>query len=364
MVSSDDTMFLGSGEGMVAAVRAFDWSSNPLGPIHTWPAALKTAVGLALSSGFPKAVICGPELITIYNDAFAPILGDKPDCLGRSFRDIWSEVWHLIGPLQERAYDGHSTFIEDYPLVINRRGYPEQAYFTFAYTPIRDEVGHIVGMMDTVIETTARVETERNIKLINAELGHRIKNTLAIVLGIARQTFQVSASASDAEEALNQRLMALSAAHSTLNRLSWTSAPIVRVIEGALAPYSAQAERIRLEGPPVDLSAKQSLSLSLAINELAANALKYGALSNDEGHILLRWNAGRPGTDDEFRLVWEEVAGPIVQSSGRVGFGTKLVRAVGMEFGGDSRMEMRPEGVRFELATTMRRIHVDDQGEG
>ncbi|WP_210255139.1 sensor histidine kinase [Ancylobacter pratisalsi] len=325
--------------------------------------SLKTAIGMALNSGFPKAVICGPDLITIYNDAFIPILGQKHNCLGRPFNDIWAEAWDEIAPMQQLAYAGQSTFIEDFPLIVDRNGHPVQAYFTFSYSPIRDGTGQVIGMMDTVIETTSRVVAERDIKLINAELQHRIKNTFAMVLGIARQTFQAADSVSGAEEALTRRLLALSAAHASLGHLSGTQAVIGRVIEDALAPYAVEAGRIKLEGPPIALSARQCLSLALVTNELASNALKYGALSAGEGCISVRWTAGRPGTDDAFQIVWDETGGPDVQPSGRVGFGTRLIRALGREFGGSSDLKMRPEGIVFEVATTMKHIDITDQGE-
>src|SRR4051812_12514575 len=82
---------------MARLVRDFDWAATPLGPRSDWPVELKTAVSLVLESTFPKAVVWGPELVTIYNDAFRPILGAKPEALGRSFAEVWSEVWDEVG---------------------------------------------------------------------------------------------------------------------------------------------------------------------------------------------------------------------------------------------------------------------------
>lgn len=154
-------LFLAGGGEMAARVRAHDWTATPLGAIADWPAALRVATGMVLSSKFPSCLVWGPELTTIYNDAFVPILGAKPDALGRSFSDIWSEAWTMIGPLAERAYAGEATFIEDFPLEIHRYGRAEMANFTFCYSPVRDEHGAIGGMIDTVIETTSRVSAER-----------------------------------------------------------------------------------------------------------------------------------------------------------------------------------------------------------
>jgi len=126
-------------------IDEFDWSRTSLGPIETWPISLRTVIDMMLASQFPQAVVWGPELITIHNDAFVPILGDKASAIGRSFRDVWAEAWSLIGPIAERAYAGESTFIENYPLLIDRHGYEEQTYFTFCYSPLKGDDGKIVG---------------------------------------------------------------------------------------------------------------------------------------------------------------------------------------------------------------------------
>ncbi|MEF9604620.1 PAS domain-containing protein, partial [Paracoccus sp. PXZ] len=200
---------------MAKAIREHDWSDNELGQPDGWPSALKIALGMALNSKFPKCIVWGPGLVALYNDAFRPILGDKGHVLGRSFADIWSEVWPEIGPIAERAYAGEATFIEDFPLVIDRYGYPEQCHFTFCYSPIRDENGVVRGMIDTVIETTGKVETSRQLRLVNGELGHRIKNTLTVVSAIVNQTLN-SHDGAEARRILRQRIGALAQAQSLL----------------------------------------------------------------------------------------------------------------------------------------------------
>jgi PAS domain S-box-containing protein len=114
---------------------------------------------MMLASKFPACLVWGPDLITIYNDAFKPILGAKPEALGRPFKEVWSEVWDEIGPIAERAMAGEATFIKHFPLMVERNGYPEEAFFTFCYSPVRDENGAIVGFLDTVVETTTEVKT-------------------------------------------------------------------------------------------------------------------------------------------------------------------------------------------------------------
>ncbi len=100
---------------MAERVRRHPWEDTPLGPPAQWPDVLKTTVALSLASHFPQAIVWGPDLITLYNDAFLPILGSKPEALGRPFNEVWQEVWSDIGPIVQGAFDGQATFIENFP---------------------------------------------------------------------------------------------------------------------------------------------------------------------------------------------------------------------------------------------------------
>lgn len=154
--------FLRGGGEMGARMRAHDWSTSPLGPPGDWPPALRTVVGLMLGSKFPMFVAWGPELGFLYNDSYAEILGTKhPDALGRPFQAIWSEIWPDIAPLVHGALQGEATYHEDLPLLMRRKGYDEPTWFTFSYSPVRDETGAIPGMFCACTETTAQVLGER-----------------------------------------------------------------------------------------------------------------------------------------------------------------------------------------------------------
>ncbi len=164
----------GGGE-MGARVRAHDWAATPLGPIGDWPAELKLATALVLESGFPTALVWGPDLVTIYNDRFRPILGNKPEALGRSFAETWSEAWDEIRPVVERAFAGKSTFNKDYPVEVERSGAAEQAYFSFSYSPVRTLDGSVGGMIGMVVETTERVITESRIDVTEERQAFLLK---------------------------------------------------------------------------------------------------------------------------------------------------------------------------------------------
>lgn len=346
-------MFLGhSASGQL--VRRFDWAGSPLGPIDGWSHSLRTMVGAVLESAFPQCLLWGPQRIAIHNDAFRPILGNKPSAIGKPFDLIWAEAWHILEPLVMRAYAGESTFIEDHPLMVERRGRPEQAFFTFCYSPIRDDDGHIAGMLDTVTETTAKVQAQQQSRLINTELTHRMQNTLAIVNSIADQTFRASNTLEEARTTFGRRLKALGQAHAVLTHSSWISAPMATIIDGALAPHSMAAGEIRAQGPPVNLSARQALSLCMAIHELATNSMKYGALSAGGGEVTVRWNIEPIDGDDWLRLGWQETGGPRVAPPKRRGFGSRLIEQVlADDFGGKVSLCYAPEGLHFELTTQM-----------
>ena len=146
---------------MAAKIRAFAWQDTPLGPIAAWPAAIRIAVDMALSSRLPICLFFGAELIAIYNDAYVPLLGEKANSLGEPFRITWSEAWDAVGPIALKALAGEAAFFEDYPIALDRFGQIETGYFTFSYSPIRDEAGAIVGIIDAVVETTGKVLAER-----------------------------------------------------------------------------------------------------------------------------------------------------------------------------------------------------------
>ncbi len=289
---------------------------------------------------------------------------------GRS-RTFWNEVWHIIGPMVARAYAGEPTFIEDYALVVQRAGRPEQVYFTFCYSPIRDDDGRIAGMLDTVIETTAKVQAQQQARLINAELAHRMQNTLAIVHSIADQTFRSVESLDEARGTLGRRLKALGQAHEVLTQSNWLSAPMAVVIEGALIPHSMAPGEICAQGPPVNLSARQAMSLCMAIHELATNSIKYGALSVASGVVTIRWSLepitgdNDHGDEDEcLRLFWTESGGPTVTPPQRRGFGSRLLEQVLVaDFGGKVSIDYAPEGLGFELATRLSNVG-PDRGAG
>ncbi|NMO17007.1 response regulator [Pyxidicoccus fallax] len=149
-------------------MRSIDWSKTALGPVEGWPQSLRTTVSTCLNSRFPILVWWGPELVMLYNDAYVPVLGSKhPRSLGTRGREVWPEVWHIIGPMLEGVMgQGEATWSENIMLPLVRRGFAEECYFTFSYSPIRDESGGVGGVFTAVYETTGQVLSERRLRTL------------------------------------------------------------------------------------------------------------------------------------------------------------------------------------------------------
>jgi two-component sensor histidine kinase len=339
--------FLAGGGDAAREIVNFDWASSPLGEIDTWPDVLKTTVALMLRSGFPKALVWGQHLITFHNDAFRTILGHKPPAIGRPFSHVWSEAWSDIAPIAEKAMAGEATFIRDFPLMINRNGREETAYFTFSYSPVTDANGQIVGFMDTVVETTQSVVEKQRSDVLNAELAHRIKNVLALVTSIVSQTLKSSSNLQAAEDAIGLRIRALAAVQDVLRVGASTNADIHGIVSSAVSPHGLEAGRLTANGPNVSLDDTKALALSLALNELLTNAVKHGAFSNDVGTVSISWDVGSQG---EFSLKWQERGGPAVLTPTKAGFGSRLIqRHVAGSFGGVAQITFEPSGIIYEI---------------
>jgi PAS domain S-box-containing protein len=170
MKPSEDVSFLAGGGEMGERTRTLDWSQSPVGPPARWSQSLKTAVSICLGSRHPIVVWWGnPAYTQFYNDAYISFLGahKHPAFLGRSGRECWSEIWPTIGPMLEGVYaSGEATWSEDLLLVLDRNLPREEAYFTFSYSPIRDDDGAIGGIFCACSETTGRVLGERRLRTL------------------------------------------------------------------------------------------------------------------------------------------------------------------------------------------------------
>jgi PAS domain S-box-containing protein len=156
--------FLEYGGEMGALMRAKNWSQTPLGPAEQWPQSLRTAVGLILRTRQPMFIGWGAQLTSLYNDGYIPICGKKhPDGLGRPMSELWSEIWDSLEPINALVLRGEAQWFQDMPFALAGRPNAELSYFSFSYTPLLDDSGHIAGIFCAATETTEKVRLERHL---------------------------------------------------------------------------------------------------------------------------------------------------------------------------------------------------------
>lgn len=226
-------------------------------------------------------------------------------------------------------------------------------------SPIHDASGRVVGASKTAHDITVKKEAERLQSVLVNEMHHRVKNILATIIAIARQTIGRDKANNDDIEAFTSRIASLSRAQDLLVHRDWQKADLRAIVEQATSPYPADA--FRISGPTVSLPPKVVISLALALHELATNAAKYGALSTPDGRVSITWQCD-PLTDPFLRMTWKESGGPEVVPPTRKGFGTTLIeRLLAAELKGEARLAYDPDGVTFVLEADISRI-ADEAG--
>jgi PAS domain S-box-containing protein len=207
--------------------------------------------------------------------------------------------------------------------------------------------GEFLGMIGVNVDVTER-------ELLLAELNHRVKNTLAVVQGIAHQTFKASDATAEARRAFEGRLVALGVAHSLLTQANWENASLEELAADTLLANGANRDRISLSGPKILLPPREALAMAMALHELFTNAMKYGALSNDAGRIELRWSAVDEPQESRLKLSWRESGGPTVSPPKQRGFGSLLLeRTLAQDLNGKVTTAFDPEGVHFSIDAPM-----------
>ena len=196
-----------------------------------------------------------------------------------------------------------------------------------------------------ILDITERRRAEEVRSLLVGELNHRIKNTLANVQAIARQGLRRSRDLAEFEQSFVGRLQALSRAHSILSDSTWASAPLDQLIDDQIRVGTLDADRLRRNGPPVELTPDTMLRMALTLHELATNAAKYGALSVPQGMVHLDWRLDAGG----LALTWRETGGPAVTPPAHSGFGSDLIAAVAGGEDGAVAADWRPEGVVWAI---------------
>jgi two-component sensor histidine kinase len=211
----------------------------------------------------------------------------------------------------------------------------------------------LTGLAFAVRMATTIARGEMLHDLLIEELNHRVKNTLAILQSIAVQTFR-SASRSEREK-FEGRLGALAEAHNLLSTEKWQGSELQDVVKRVLQPYLLNnPERMKMFGPHVPLSPRVAVILSMIVHEIATNAAKYGALSNDSGTVTVDWEVITENATRKLRLIWTEAGGPHVTAPVQRGFGSRLIeRSARDQLGGEATVDFLPRGVVYTVTCTL-----------
>jgi PAS domain S-box-containing protein len=288
--------------------------------------------------------------ITGWNEGARAILGyGDAEILGRS-----GEVFF---PAEDRA---RGVFVQELCRALEKGRAPNERWHlrrdgsrfwaSGSMMPLLDGDGQPEGFLNVFRDNTeTRAEEERRALLL-AEMGHRVKNTLATVQSVAMQTLHRAGVPSEVQMAFTDRLIALARSHDLLLRGGWEGALLADVVERALSPYGGPG-RAQLGGPPVMLPPNAVEMLGLAFHELATNAAKHGALSVPKGRVEVRWSLRRARSGTRLvDIVWREQDGPPVVPPTSRGFGSRLLeRGLTHDFGSSVKLDFRPEGLECRL---------------
>jgi PAS domain S-box-containing protein len=168
--------------GMRSFIAGYGWDGSSLGAREAWPTSLRLYSDLMLASKQPMFIAWGPELVFLYNDAYAEVLGKRhPDALGQPFEQVWSDIWGQIGPLVDSVLKGEAIWVEDLCIPMQRNGYAEEAWFSFSYTPLRADSGEVAGLFCAVTETTGKVLHEQQHRDERERLRHLFQQAPGIM---------------------------------------------------------------------------------------------------------------------------------------------------------------------------------------
>jgi PAS domain S-box-containing protein len=271
--------------------------------------------------GLPRAEVLGKVLWTLFPSA-------RETGLGRTFRRVMESRETLNSEAQSVLFPGR--------------------WMEYRLFPLGD------GMGVRFRDITERKRGEELRQLLLNELNHRVKNTLAIVQGIASQTFRNADIAVAARRSFEARLMALASVHDVLTHENWDSAQLRDVVTVALRPHGGDDHtRFSIRGANLRMQPRSAVALALALHELCTNALKYGALAQPSGHVGIDWSV----KDDQFQFEWQERGGPPVTAPVHKGFGSRLIeRALSIELNGEVTLDFKMDGTVCRIVAPLENV--------
>lgn len=312
-----------------------------------------------------------PALIYAKDRQGRLLLANRPlmELLGRPWSEIdgRTDAEFLPDPAEAAAIMRNDQRLMDADRVeaieerVHVQNRPTRIFFS-TKAPLHDARGAVAGLVGVSVDITERKQAEERMRLLANELNHRVKNTLATVQATVSQSLRDAHPALRA--ALESRIRALAAVHDVLTRESWAGAELGEVARQVLRPYSGDDQaRVVLQGPQVRLNPRSAQSIALSLNELATNALKYGALHEGDGHVAITWEVSGEKAD-RLRLTWTERGGPPVVEPQRVGFGKRfLERGLARDLGGRVNMDFSdPSGLVCVIEASVREIAPAPEG--
>lgn len=320
-----------------ATVDAF---RKQLGPFVV--AAQTTRMPMLFTNGAPD------HPIIFVNDAFLALTGySREEMLGQHFQALLAKgVDEDARAALERAFDGDC---EVEPEIHYRRENGTEFWASVFVSPVNDHQGKTVQHFVSLIDLTAQRREDARCKVLIDELNHRVKNTLATVQSIVAQGLHRAPDVSSAQEAIEMRLLALSRSHDLLTQQNWEGAGLRDLVNAVMEPFSdvaGRSARFTLRGKNIALPPNTILAVAIALHELATNAVKYGAFSNDVGTIKIEWCPVTAASGQRLTLLWEEQHGPPVTPPTHKGFGTWVIeRGLTHELGGHVTLKYLEHGV-------------------
>ncbi len=287
--------------------------------------------------------------IVYANDSFLKLTGyDRNEALGESFNSLLEQ---RVDPevLEKIKAEFESIGKHDNNIDIDYNRKDGSTLFVSVFiSPVWDESGEIVQHFVSFMDITKHKEAQNKSRMFIDELNHRVKNTLATVQSIVWQAFKRSSDTQVVREAIDSRLFALSRSHDLLTREQWDGSGLRDLLNEVLEPFGVvggRAERFVIAGQNVRIPPKAALAFGIAFNELATNALKYGALSNEAGCVLIEWAVVPMPAGNRLIIRWQEKNGPPVAPPSHKGFGSQVIeRGLGHELEGTVRLDYPEEG--------------------
>ena len=286
--------------------------------------------------------------IIFANDSFLSLTGyNREEVLGKSLNFLMANGSDAEALTRIKAeFEGSSSSGTE---VLYRRKDGSEFWAALFVSPVRDGGGDVVQYFASLIDLSKHKEDEVRSRMLIDELNHRVKNTLSTVQSIVWQTLRTTTDPKAIRQSIESRLFALSRSHDLLTREKWESAGLLDIAHDAMEPFGVsggRADRIVITGENIRFPPKAALALSIAFNELATNAVKYGALSNAVGSILIGWTTETAPAGKRLLLNWTEKGGPQVTPPAHRGFGSRVIeRGLTHELEGTVHLDYRPDGL-------------------